>query len=208
MLQRSLAASEVERRRIATDLHDGVVQDLAGVALTLAGAARDRGMPEAPAAVFEHAATSIRSSITALRTTLVDIYPPELVRDGLRSVLMDLAADSAVIVHCDLADLPDQLPDPLAQALYRVAREALRNVNLHAGARTATLRAGSTGPTTWIEIRDDGAGFDPDTLALRVAEGHLGLMGLDGLARDAGGRFSVVSAPGDGTTVRAEFPLR
>jgi two-component system NarL family sensor kinase len=208
LLRRALEASEVERRRIASDLHDGVVQDLAGVALNLAGAARHRGMPTEPAELLEHAAASVRSSITALRTTLVDIFPPGLAQDGLiRAALQDLAADSAVLVICDVSGLPDRLPDPIPQTLYRVAREALRNASIHGEAETVILRADLAGNAVWIEIYDDGTGFEPEILPGRVADGHLGLIGLDGMVSDAGGRFSIESAPRRGTTIKAIFPL-
>ena len=95
LLQRALDASDVERRRIASDLHDGVVQDLVGVAFTLAGAARDAEFRPGRRPSWSEAATSVRSSITALRSTLVDIYPPDLVEHGLPAALADLAGDAS-----------------------------------------------------------------------------------------------------------------
>jgi two-component system, NarL family, sensor kinase len=209
LLQRTLDASDVERRRIASDLHDGVVQDLVGVAFNLAGAARDSGIPAASAEALEGAATSVRSSITALRSTLVDIYPPDLDDNGILQALGDLAADASTngrAVSVDASRLPDHLPGPVAALLYRATREALRNVTLHAGACEATVRAGVDGASVWVEITDNGSGFDPDILQARLAEGHLGLKGLEGVVRDAGGDFVVDSGPGRGTTVRVEVP--
>ena len=95
LLRRAIDASDIERRRIANDLHDGVVRDLAGVAFSLAGAARDEATESGPRRALSDAAHSVRSSITALRTTLVDIYPPNLAEGGLLSALDDLAADAS-----------------------------------------------------------------------------------------------------------------
>jgi two-component system NarL family sensor kinase len=210
LLHRALEASGVERRRIASDLHDGVVQDLVGVAFNLAGAARDADLPPGPAGVLESAATSVRSSITALRSTLVDIYPPDLAEHGLRAALADLAGDASSddrAVTSEVSGLPDELPPAVTALLYRAAREALRNVGSHAGATTAAVRAGADRSKIWLEVSDDGSGFDPGILEARAADGHLGLKGLEGVVRDAGGSFSVDSQPGRGTTVRVEVPV-
>lgn len=210
LLHRALEASDVERRRIATDLHDGVVQDLAGVAFNLAGAARDVDTPRGAVGVLEDAATSVRSSITALRSTLVDIYPPGLAEHGLRSALDELAAEVSnddLAVTMRVEHLPEPLPPAVAALLYRAAREALRNVSLHAGASNAAVSAGADRSKVWVEVSDDGAGFDAQILDARAAEGHLGLKGLDGVVRDAGGRLQVVSQPGRGTTIRVEVPV-
>jgi two-component system, NarL family, sensor kinase len=211
LLQRALDASDVERRRIASDLHDGVVQDLVGVAFTLAGAAREPGIPSGPAGVLDDAAQSVRSSITGLRSTLVDIYPPDLVEHGLWAALGDLVGDASsngLAVTLDASELPDRLPAPVAGLLYRAVREALRNVTRHAGASWATVRAGGDSAGVWVEVADDGSGFDLDILEARAAEGHFGLKGLQGVVRDAGGALRVDSEPGGGTTVRVEVPAR
>jgi DNA-binding NarL/FixJ family response regulator/signal transduction histidine kinase len=92
LLQRAIDASEVERRRIASDLHDGVVQDLAGVAYSLAGAARRDGVETPTAELLDQAAGDVRSSIRALRSLLVEIYPPNLHEAGLAAALTDLTA--------------------------------------------------------------------------------------------------------------------
>jgi signal transduction histidine kinase len=211
LLQRALEASDIERRRIASDLHDGVVQDLVGVAFTLAGAAREADVPSGPAGVLDRAAESVRSSITGLRSALVDIYPPDLVESGLSSALANLAEDasnSGLDVTLNVAGLPGGLPDRIAGLLYRAVREILRNVTLHAAATSATVRAGGDAATVWVEVTDDGSGFDPHILEARAAMGHFGLKGLQGLVHDAAGTMTIDSAPGRGTTVRVEVPAR
>jgi signal transduction histidine kinase len=210
LLRRALEASDVERRRIASDLHDGVVQDLAGVAFKLAAAARsgDEGAPSDP--VIDEAAESLRSSITALRSTLVEIYPPDLADEGLTSALTNLVQDCSsdeLVVTLEAQEGGRTLPGAVAALLYRAAREALRNVQRHAGATRATVRSGLSGGSAWVEVTDDGAGFDVAILDGRAAEGHMGLKGLDGVVGDAGGRVEVVSRPGTGTTVRVEMPV-
>jgi signal transduction histidine kinase len=207
LLRRTLEASDVERRRIAADLHDGVVQDLAGVAFNLAGASRAPDASPASAQQLAAAAGAVRASITALRATLVDIHPPVVSGLGLRDALADLAAETSsdeLTVNADVKELTAMLGETVGALLFRVAREALRNVVRHAGASHVTLRAGCDHRFAWVEVSDDGVGFDPAVLAERAAAGHVGLRGLEGLVRDSGGTMTIDAAPGRGTTIRAE----
>jgi signal transduction histidine kinase len=209
LLQRAIDASDVERRRIASDLHDGVVQDLVGVTFQLASAARETDDSPGAAVALDDAAQSLRATITTLRSTLVDIFPPALAAQGLGAALDDLAADFAggLEVRVDAAGLAHEVPHAVAALLYRAAREALRNVARHAEAERATVTAGADARVAWVIVTDDGRGFDPAILETRAAEGHLGLRGLEGVVRDVGGRFTVATRPGGGTTVKVEVPV-
>jgi two-component system NarL family sensor kinase len=209
LLQKALDASEVERRRIASDLHDGVVQDLAGVGYLLAASSRqaDDGQRQE---LLETSAEQVRGSIQALRSLLVELYPPNLQNEGLESALGDLLASAhsrGLETSLDASGLDPALPAPAAQLLYRTAQEALRNVVRHAGARTISVTATTVDSVARLAVTDDGRGFDPSTASDRAAEGHLGLRGLDGLVSDAGGRMVVRSAPGSGTTLEVEVPI-
>jgi len=209
LLQRALQSSEVERRQIAGDLHDGVVQDLAGVSFMLAAAADESGAPLSPDDL-DTAATTLRDSIRALRTLVVDLAPPRLAEEGLASAVDDLLArvrDGGLATTLDADGLRDPIPDPLASLLYRSAQEGLRNVTRHAGARAVTVRLATQDRAAVVEVRDDGAGFDVSTRAALVTEGHLGLSVLDGMVGDAGGTLDITSVVGTGTTLRVEVPL-
>jgi signal transduction histidine kinase len=210
LLRRAIDASEVERRRIAADLHDGVVQDLAGVSYALSGAARAcaDGAPIDVAETFEDNAETVRGSIKALRSLLVEIYPPNLETEGLDTALSDLLARTqgrGVVATLDTAGLRDGVPAPVAGLLYRATQEALRNTLNHAQATTFAVRVSSTSDRATLDVSDNGVGFDPDAGA---AEGHVGLQGLEGLVADAGGEFDIRSAPGDGTRMHVEVPLQ
>lgn len=208
LLRQTLEASDVERRRIAADLHDGVVQELAGVAYALAAGARGGGGEADRTHTMEESAATVRESIKGLRSLLVEIYPPDLEREGLDSALSDLLARaSGRGVHADLdtSELSVALPGPVAGLLYRAAQEALRNTLNHAQASTVHVRVSANAEAAVLEVDDDGRGFDPGSPA---AAGHVGLKGLEGLVGGAGGRLSVISVPGSGTQVRVEVPLR
>jgi signal transduction histidine kinase len=209
LLQRAVDASDVERRRIAADLHDGVVQDLAGVTFELAGAARERGVPPTAAAALSRASESVRSTVSSLRSMLLDIYPPDLAELGLTAALQNLAADAStdvLDVRTEVRGDVDAVPVPVAQLLYRAAREAVRNVCAHADAAHAQITAGLDGATVSLEVRDDGVGFDPEVVADRLRQGHVGLRGLRDVVRAAGGDLTVTSSAGAGTVVRVEVP--
>ena len=93
LLRRAVEASDAERRRIAADLHDGVVQELAGASFALAAAAkRMTGSPRAVAASLDRVAAGVRQSMRSLRSLLVEIYPPNLHTEGLAAALGDLLA--------------------------------------------------------------------------------------------------------------------
>jgi signal transduction histidine kinase len=194
----------VERRQIASDLHDGVVQDLAGVAYALSAVARQPGASER--GLVEEAAGTVRDSMRALRSLIVDIYPPNLGEEGLASALTDLVTRTearGVTGSLDVV-LDQPVPDATAGLVYRAAQEALRNVVNHAGASTVHVRLATPDGSAILEVTDDGRGFDDTADA---PAGHVGLKALAGLVADAGGSLAVRSTPGAGTSVRMELPL-
>jgi signal transduction histidine kinase len=212
LLVQAIEASDAERRRIASDLHDGVVQDVAGVAFglaPLADAAARRG-DDAEAGALRDSTARLRHGVRALRTLLVEIHPPTLQNAGLEPALSDLlsplAADGvATSLELDDGAAVGTAADPL---VYRVAREALRNVQAHAGAGTVRVEVTREDGSGVVRLRvvDDGRGFDAGRRAERAEEGHVGLTLLEDLVTQAGGTLAVTSRPGEGTTVTLEVP--
>ncbi len=209
LLQHAVDASDAERRRIAGELHDGVVQQLTGVTYAL-DAARLGSPDEARrVAVITSAASTLRDSISALRSLLVDIYPPNLVEEGLPSALAELASGlehAGIAVDLD-TDGADVLPPVTSGLLFRTAQEVLRNVSEHSGAGHVEITVAANGSSARLTVDDDGRGFDSDELGVRASGGHFGLRALSDLLVDAGGRLVVRSAPGAGTRVEAEVPI-
>jgi len=210
LLRQALVASDVERRQIASDLHDGAVQDLAGVAYTLSAAAR-RGTDPSDVAAVEESAEAVRRSIRSLRSLIVDIYPPDFADADFASALTDLlarATDRGLDVELDTAGLNGTpLPEGTARLLYRAAQEGVRNTLSHADATAVRITVSSLDGRAVLEVADDGRGVNDDELAQRRAEGHVGLTTLRGLVTDAGGKLDVGPAPERGTVLRVEVPV-
>jgi signal transduction histidine kinase len=209
-LQRAIDSSDLERRRIAADLHDGTVQQLAGLSMSLAATADalEQRDPTASRALRD-AADATRRGVRSLRSAVMGINPPDLQRAGLRAGFADLTAPLAdggiqtdIHVPADLI-----LPVEVESLLFRASREAIRNISAHAHAQHVQLDVRSTDRGVTLEIEDDGVGFTPVQRDDARANGHLGLTLLDDLARDVGGGLQVDSQPGRGTIVRLEVPL-
>jgi len=206
LLTNAIEASTRERRRIASDLHDGVVQDLAGVAFGLAPVAEDavkRGA-EHEAAALQDAIARLRAGVREMRTLLVAIHPPSLESTGLQAALHDLLSPLEAEGIATELEVQDGRPGPDA-LVYRVAREAVRNVQEHAGASRVRVEVTHPTPeTTRLVVADDGRGFAPGERERRGEAGHVGLTLLESLVREADGTLDVRSAPGEGTTVEME----
>ncbi|MGD9958829.1 sensor histidine kinase [Nocardioides sp.] len=203
LLLTAVDASDAERRRIARDLHDGVVQDLAGTAFTVSALAREEKDPRRSESL-ERASTSLRDGLRSLRSLLVEIHPPNLRAEGLEAALDDLVAPVAgagVEVRVSVASV-DGVPETTVALVWRVAQEAVRNALRHAHASTLSVDVARIGDLLTLEVRDDGIGFKPET---PTKTDSFGLQGLESLVADNGGRLEVRSLPGHGTTVRLEM---
>jgi signal transduction histidine kinase len=208
VLHRTLTAVEDERRRIAGDLHDGVVQDLAGVAFMLGAASRVGTRSPVDPAQLAESADRVRRSVRALRSLLVEIYPPNLYAEGLPAALSDLAARLVPPDTATVLDLDDPLPElsrAQTELVFRVAQEGLRNVARHAAADAVEVSLGRDDTVLVLCVSDDGRGCDPDRLLLGTA--HLGLQALSGMATQHGAALVLDSGPGQGTVLRLEVPL-
>jgi two-component system NarL family sensor kinase len=206
LLTRAITASEIERRRIAQDLHDGVVQDLAGVSYSVAAAAGRAGAGEAASAEsLDDAAARLRQSLRDLRGLLVEIYPPDLHRVGIKGALSDIVAGLNSRGLEATLDVPDDLGLSAEQEtlFFRISQEALRNVVAHAGASRVSVRIGEDPGIAWLEVTDDGRGFDSTKAGQR---GHFGLRMLGDYAREANGNLRIDSRPGEGARLRVEVP--
>ena len=212
LLKRALEASNLERRRIARDLHDGIVQDLVAASYSLE-AVKDRvnGDDDGRAAeVLGRAAATCRGAVGQLRSLLVEIYPPRLRAAGLGNALDDLVeplGERGLIGSVDLVENV-RLPEDVEALFFRVAQEGVRNAAEHGGAKHVHVRVDTNGDQAFMSVEDDGRGFAPAEALQRGEEGHFGLRLLADLAEDAGASFEVESAPGRGTTLRVEAPIR
>jgi two-component system, NarL family, sensor kinase len=203
LLEAAADASENERRRIARDLHDGVVQDLAGTSFALSATLRDAGTPRETADRLEPMSGSLRTNLRSLRSLLVEIYPPDLDVDGLTAALEDLVAPAAGVGVTPTVEVVDVegASDGAVRMVWRVAQEAVRNSIRHASATHLSVQVRTVGDRLHLDVSDDGLGF-----VMGQDTGGIGLRGLRDLVREAGGRLDVRSTPGAGTTVHLEVP--
>ena len=205
LLVNAVASSDHERRRIAHDLHDGVLQDIAGVGYALSSDARQLDQDSEVREHLHQASTILQADVSSLRHLLDDIHPPDLEARGLaQSVrdLTDIQEFAAVQVTVDVDD--SMVTSPLTGRLaLRVTRELLRNTAKYAHATTVVVRLRQERHSLRVEVIDDGVGFDSSQ---DPPEGHFGLRLLHETVADAGGRLTVSSQPGQGTRATAELP--
>jgi signal transduction histidine kinase len=209
LLRHAVEASDAERRRIAGELHDGVVQELTGLNYALDAMRLGNPTEDQRADLIADSATRLRGSIGSLRSLLVDIYPPNLAEEGLASALAELAAGlerAGIDVQLE-TDGAEELPPAVAALLFRAAQEVIRNVASHSGAREVLISAGRANGRATLVIDDDGRGFDETRLDERSSSGHLGLRSISDLLADSGGMLTVRAAPGQGTRVEVEVPV-
>lgn len=213
LLERAVDASETERRRIAASLHDGPVQDLAATSFVIAGAtahAESDGRT-ALAGELRGASASVRTSIRALRSLLVDIYPPSLARAGLAVALTDLAqtvrAPGLEVQVDPVSDEGLHLHPERERLVYRVAQETLRNAARHAAPCTVRVTVRRVDDEVVLDVVDDGRGFDAASALADPEHGHFGLQVLAELAAQENATLQVASRPGDGTHWRLTVPV-
>ena len=204
---RLVLAAEVERRRLAEDLHDGPVQQLSALALRLGVLAMQSGEPALSARATE-AEEVVRATVTGLRSLMFELVPPDLDRNGLARAIKGTAdvvlvdAGVQVDVHDELVDAPDLAVQTVA---YRIAQEALTNVRNHAQASEVVIDLRDADGGIRLEISDNGEGVSAARL-LDSQPGHLGLESVRRRAAEVGGWCKVESEVGKGTRVLAWLP--
>ncbi len=210
LLARSFSASERERRAIAGDVHDGPVQDLAGVSYALS--ALRPSVPADRQATVDRLVTTVRDAVRALRRLIVDIYPPDLSGAGLALALDDLVGpvrSDDRSVRLETAPVDDLEPH-VAAVVYRTAKEALANVVRHAEAHTVVVRLGpdvlAGRAAVRLEVTDDGTGLRDDAVAEAPVQGHVGLRLMRDRVTEAGGTLTIRPGPEGGTSIVAVVP--
>ena len=209
LLQGAVEATERERRRIAGDLHDGPVQELAGLSMRLSAAAEGVHGPSSD--VLRDAASGVRASVRTLRSAIVGVYPPNLRTVGLRAALSDLVAGTELRglgTSLDVGPDVEGLDEDLDALIFRGAQEALRNAEEHAGASHVGVAVRRNVDRVVLTVVDDGVGIAEDRIADAREEGHVGLTILADLARTAGGDLRVDRGAAGGTVVTMEVPRR
>lgn len=201
LLGKIISAQEDERRRVARELHDETSQLLAALSMAIhAGPAAGSD----PRVLIDRLQEGVHRLIVNLRPAVLDDL-------GLAAAI-DMLADtqlrrSGVSVRCETADLEHgRLPPAIEIAVFRIVQEAILNIVRHSAATTVLIQAGMSGEHVWVEIEDDGSGFDvttarPDGASLR----GIGLLGMRERAELLGGRLTIDSAPGEGTRVKVEI---
>jgi len=208
-MRHALLASDLERRRIAQDLHDGVIQDLAGISYVIptlhAHFAGDSAAARTARETSQQVSQILTRDVAALRSMITDIYPPDLQGPGLEAAIQDLARNAAAHRLQVQVDIAPGLPLPIdtARLAYRIVREGLRNVTKHAQATVATVKVHAESDHLLVSVSDNGLGIHGKP----VKEGHLGLRLLEDTVRDLGGRVTLRSSLSGGTVLDASFPL-
>ncbi|MHA6793357.1 sensor histidine kinase [Pseudonocardia bannensis] len=194
-----------ERRRMAREIHDTLAQGLTGIVTQLEAADAAGDDPGLRRRHLDVARSLARESLTEARRSVDALRPGRLEEAQLPDAVTDLAKrwaeTSGVAVRVDTTGEPRPLLPELEVTLFRVAQEALANVAKHAAASTAGLTLSYMDDVVVLDVRDDGAGFEPGSTS-----GGFGLAAMEQRVRRVSGTFTVESVPGDGTALSASVP--
>jgi signal transduction histidine kinase len=205
-----LAISD-ERARIAREIHDGVAQSLAFAALKLDVVARQmHSDPTRAEAEVRSATTLLREQIREVRRSIFALRPIDLERYGLletvRRYVLDFGEQNNMKTSLDVTGEVHLSPGDEA-VVFRILQESLNNVAKHARAGEVRVTLAGGDQQVLLRVKDDGAGFDLDSVTGRVSSaGGLGLTQMRERLQARGGQYSILSAPGQGTTIEAQMP--
>jgi signal transduction histidine kinase len=198
---------EAERNRIARELHDGTLQDIVyalqevQVMQVMAGDGGD--------ASLEDTAEALRRSVEGLRGAIFELRLEDALDRSIVASLESLIdlnrrmARERYDIELVVGDgFPTHLSERTGQEITRLVQEALTNVRRHAGAGHVRVELGTDGTLAFVEVSDDGRGFDPQS-----AETGIGRQSMGQRARELGGQLDVQSAPGEGARIRFSVPI-
>jgi len=205
---RRLAVLE-ERERIGMDLHDGIIQSIFGVGLSLENVrlmvTKNRDAEER----IQKAIEDLNRTIRDLRSYILDLRPRQLRGDGLLEGLQRLVMEFRMNAKAEVnlkgpkSDHLSDLPQTHAMALFHICQEALANIAKHAGASKVNIDLWATNDRVLLEVQDDGKGFSAENM--NKAVGH-GLANMMTRVHNVGGDLDIVSTQGEGTTILAWVP--
>lgn len=208
----ALWAGEIERKRLARELHDQVIQSLSGLNYQFAALQRAAGQSEM--GLVREMRANLRGAVATLRQVCSNLRPPALDSLGLAATLQAQvrSANQAGQLRASLTiegEAAEGLSEKVSLCLYRVLQEALANAQKHAQAKNVQVRFRVEGDCATLSIRDDGRGFAlPNSLGELARRGHFGLVGIHERVESLHGRLEIISAPGQGCQVQVEIPLR
>ncbi len=207
---RRLAVLE-ERERIGMDLHDGIIQAIYGVGLSLESAFHSlESNPDNARERIQKAINDLNQAIRDLRAYILDLRPRQLGEEGLVAGIKRLIAEFRANTLTEVAFTEpeselQELPQTHAMALFHICQEALANAAKHAKAKKVQVALWVTEDRVLLEVSDNGKGFDVSKISSTI--GH-GLANMDTRARSVGGEVDISSAPNEGTTIVAWVPRR
>ena len=205
-LRRVVSGQELERQRLARELHDETGQALTSILLGLK-AVEEANDPDGTRAAAEELRELVVATLQDVRRLAVELRPKALDDFGLTPALERLtrtfteASGIEVQVEASLGD--ERLPPEVETTLYRIVQEALTNVVKHSHARSVSIVLVSRGGRVTALVEDDGEGFDPR----EVDGGGVGLLGMRERVDLLDGRITIESSPGGGTTLAVEVPV-
>ncbi|NLF52178.1 MAG: GAF domain-containing protein [Leptolinea sp.] len=206
---RRLAVLE-ERERIGMDLHDGIIQSIYAVGLTLEHArlllSED---PQQSKERIDQSINGLNNTIRDIRNYILDLRPRQLsdenLMQGLQRLVNEFRANTLAEAHVSgPSDGLDKLPASKALALFHICQEALANAAKHAKAKKVDVVVWKTGDRVLMEIRDNGKGFDMEST--KTSLGH-GLSNMHTRAHNVGGDLELTTEPGTGTTILTWVPF-
>ncbi len=217
---RLTATRDIERRRIAQDLHDDVIQQLVGLQFQLVHfrnlmlTPTDRHLEDVQLGM-SRMGSDMGAIVRLVRVILSDLRPPGLEAFGLKRALESYKEQAGAMwdkpaprIDLRLPAEDIEVPIPVATVLLRVAQEAMRNVRRHADAHVIGVRLTYSGEEVTLQVQDDGQGFEcPERLSDLAHAGHFGLLGIAEQVESVGGVLQLASQPGHGSTVEVSIPL-
>lgn len=211
-LEQATRAQEEERKRISRELHDETIQALVVLSRQLdILASSGKGLSEDNRLYLEELRQQTNNIMQGVRRLSQDLRPAALDRLGLLAALEWLASDvaeySGIATKVNALGNERRLPEEIELVLFRIVQEALRNVWRHSEATKAEITIEFNEDKTRILVSDNGKGFNPPQMIGDLAkEGRLGLAGMQERAQLIGGKLTVQSEPGKGTTIAIEIP--
>jgi PAS domain S-box-containing protein len=212
-----MSAQEKERKRIASELHDGIGQTLSAIKFYVENAIRslNENTIENSAQMFRNIIPKLQSAIEEVRRISMDLRPSLLDDIGTLATLSWFCREFQAIYESIRIELrldikETDIPAPLKVAIFRIVQEAMNNCAKYGQASCIHISLTNTGKEIELAVEDDGQGFDRIEVNARIngASGGMGLVSMRERAEYSGGTFTLESAKGRGTSMHVVWPLQ